>query len=371
VQLKPHLLENWLTEYEHEIEFDLAASTGPRWTLSELLALGSAEDRQRFFDHGIVYGSPEGTVRLREAIAEMRGVSAESVQIVTGASEALLILMWLAAEPGANVVLPQPGYPPFAALPLSLGLETRTYQLHREHGFRIDVDQILACADTRTKLIIVNTPHNPTGATVADAEMERLHDMTSERGIQLVVDEVYHPMHHGTAPQSAARLPHATVLGSFSKAFPFAGLRAGWIIEPDAARRKRYWTARAYFSISPNAASEILGEIVIRQRGVVLEKTRDVATRNLRRLDQFFSEHREVLDWIRPQGGMIAFPWLSSGSSARRLCEAAAAEGVLLAPGDCFGAPSHFRLGFAATVDGFAEALERLGGLLQRARDVR
>ena len=71
--------------------------------------------------------------------------------------------------------------------------------------------------------------------------------------------------------------------------------------------------------------------------------------------------HRDVLGWIAPQGGMTAFPWLVSGEDARPFCRAAAEKGILLAPGDCFDAPSHFRLGFAAAGDEFAVALDRFG----------
>jgi aspartate/methionine/tyrosine aminotransferase len=127
--------------------------------------------------------------------------------------------MWRAAEPGANVIIPQPGFTTFSALPESLGLKTRIYGLHPENGFRIDTDEIKRLADTKTKLILVNSPHNATGATIGDSEMEALHDFTAERGIQLVSDEVYHPIYHGRQMRSAARLPHATVIGDLSKAF--------------------------------------------------------------------------------------------------------------------------------------------------------
>ena len=107
MQLKPFLLDMWLDKYEHDIEFNLAASTGPNWTVNELLDLAGEEERQRFLGHKLVYGRPAGADGLREAIAEMHDVSTEGVQVVTGASEALVVLMWLAAEPGANVILPR------------------------------------------------------------------------------------------------------------------------------------------------------------------------------------------------------------------------------------------------------------------------
>jgi aspartate/methionine/tyrosine aminotransferase len=359
MQLKPFMLDAWLDQYEHDIEFNLGASTGPTWTVNDILALADDETRHRFLSHNLVYSRPAGADSLRDAIAEMQDVPLEAVQIMTGASEALVALMWLAAEPGANVIIPLPGYAPFSALPESLGLETRYYRVRRESSFRIDPDEIKQLADSKTKLILVNSPHHPTGATISDGEMEALHNFSAERGIQLVSEEVYHPIYHGRQTKSAARLPHATVISDLSKAFSLPGVRTGWIIEHNARRRQQYWTARAYFTVSNATTAEILSEIAIRKRGVVLGRAQEVATRNLKLLERFMADHRDVLDWIPPQGGMTAFPWLVSGESARPFCQAAAEHGILLAPGDCFDAPSHFRLGFAAAGDNFPKALDR------------
>jgi aspartate/methionine/tyrosine aminotransferase len=361
MQLRPFLLDMWLDTYEHDIEFNLAASTGPSWTLNEILNLAKDEERERFLNHKVVYSRPAGANGLRSAIAEMHGVDAEAVQVVTGASEALLILMWLAAEPGANVILPQPGFTTFSALPESLRIETRFYTLRKENEFRIDVEEVKKLADRNTKLILVNSPHNPSGATISDAELDSLHEFTSSRGIQLVSDEVYYPIFHGQPTRSASRLPHATVIHDFSKAFPLSGVRAGWMIEHNAKRRKEYWTARCYFSITNNSAGEFLAELAMRHRDVVLGRTQKVASENLRQLGRFMSEHQETIGWIAPRGGMTAFPWLVSGEDSRAFCKGAAEQGILLAPGDCFDAPSHFRLGFAAVSDKFPDALDRLG----------
>lgn len=361
MKLKPFLLDDWLDQYEHNIEFNLAASTGPAWTVNEILALADDETRRRFLNHKLVYSRPAGADTLRAAIAEMQGVPADDVQIVTGASEALVALMWLAAEPGANIIIPMPGFATFSALPQSLGLEIRYYRVRRENSFRIDPEEIMRLADSKTKLILINSPHNPTGATIGDQEMEALHDFTVEHGIQLVSDEVYHPVYHGKPTKSAARLPHATVISDLSKAFSIAGVRTGWMIEHDAKRRQQYWTARAYFSICNSTTGEILSEIAIRNRNVVLGKAQETASKNLKLLDQFMAEHREVLGWVPPQGGMTAFPWLVSGENARPFCQAATEHGILLAPGDCFDTPSHFRLGFAAAGDNFSKALDRFG----------
>ena len=365
MRLKPFMLDVWLDQYEHNLEFNLAASTGPTWTLNDILGLSDDKTRHHFLNHKLVYSRPSGADGLREAIAEMQRVPVDAVQIVTGASEALLALMWLAAEPDANVIIPMPGFTTFSALPESLGLDTRFYRIGRENGFRIDPDEIKRLADSKTKLILVNTPHNPTGATISDEEMEVLHDFAAQRGIQLVSDEVYHPIYHGRQTKSAARLPGATVISDLSKAFSIAGVRTGWMIEHDARRRQQYWNARAYFSICNNTTGEMLSEIALRRRDAVLGKTQEVATRNLKLLDRFMADHRDVLGWIPPRGGMTAFPWLLSGENDRPFCRAATEHGILLAPGDCFDVPSHFRLGFAAAGEKFSQALDRFGAFVK------
>jgi DNA-binding transcriptional MocR family regulator len=72
------------------------------------------------------------------------------------------------------------------------------------------------------------------------------------------------------------------------------------------------------------------------------------------------ASHADVLGWIRPQGGMTAFPWCLNGEDTRPFCQAATERGILLAPGDCFDVPSHFRLGFGASADNFARGLVRM-----------
>ncbi len=363
------LLEHWMNRYQFAdppIEFDIASSTGPQWTLGELMNLLDEDERQRLFETKLVYTDGPGSRPLREAIAEMQGVSPEDILVLTGASEALLALFFKAAQTGANVVLPFPSFPPFAEMPRSFGTETRFYRLRPENQFRIDTEEIKGLVDANTKLILVNSPHNPTGATISDDELTSLHEFASERGVQLVVDEVYHPIYHGRETASASRLPSATVLGDFSKAFCLSGLRVGWMVERDRARMNEYLNARGYFTVSSAVINETLATHATRLRETIFDKAREVAGKNLALLEKFFAEHSDALDWVRPQGGMTVFPCLRSGADARSFCEGAAAEGVLLAPGDCFGMPAHFRLGFAASGDRFSAAIERLSDFVKK-----
>lgn len=366
MQLAPFLLDQWISQKfaaDPPIEFDLASSTGPVWTLRELLELGG--DMEGLLDTRLFYTPPAGSSELREELARMESVQPEHVLVTTGGAEALLILLHSAAEPGANVVLPNPGFPMNEAVAESLGLEVRRYTLRPEDGFQIDMDEIRRLTDRHTKFVLVNSPHNPTGAVAPESEMEALHDFCVDRGVQIVFDEVYHPIYHGPPMRSAARLPGATVVSDFSKALCLSGLRIGWMIERDAQRREQYLNARSYFTVSSTVLAESLAALATRCREAIYGRARSVAQTNLKLLDAVFSEHADVIRWVRPAGGMTAFPWLASGMDARGFCRRMAQAGVLVVPGDCFGVPPHFRIGFAASGDRFPQAIERIAAVLE------
>lgn len=368
MKLQPDRLNAWLNEHHFAtpaITFDLGASTGPVWTVEDLLALdgGAAAERLRAAD--LYYVHSAGGTELRTALAAMAGVDPDEVQVTTGGAEALWIVLLVAMEPGANVVIPQrPSFPTFHAAPAALGIEARSYPMPRGRDFALDVEEIRRLVDRRTKLIVVNRPHNPTGAVVGDAELEELHDLAVARGVQLVVDEVMHPIYHGPTPDSASRLPGATVVGDFSKALCLSGLRLGWIVDHDRQRLAAYEHARSYFTVSSASLSELLGTLAVEHRDAIYRRAQTTAERNLARLDDFFRAHSDRLDWVRPRGGLTALPWLRSGESATGLCRTAAAAGVLLAPGEFFGVPEHFRIGIGAAHEGFGDALERLDAIV-------
>jgi len=365
MKLKTFLLDHWIDEHaDSSVEFNLAISTGPRWKMRELLTLAGEGALERLLEMDVVYSRSAGDTALREAIAGMEGVPAEDVVVVAGGAEALLHIFFLAADPGANVILPFPCFPAFEALPQSLGLEVRSYHLRRENSYQVDFDEVKRLADAKTKLLLVNSPHNPTGATLSDEQMRLLHDFAAARGIQFVSDQVYHPIYHGRETRSAAALPHATVVGDFSKAFSLSGLRLGWLVEHDARRRREYLNAREYFSISNSPMTEFFARIAVEHREKVLGRARDVTRANLELLDAVFAEFSDVLEWVRPQGGTTGFPRIVSGADGHAFSEAAVRHGLLLAPGDCFGVRDHFRIGFGVGAEWYPRAMERFAEFL-------
>src|SRR5262249_62007189 len=136
--------------------------------------------------------------------AHWEGACAGAVRMTTGPQGALWIVCLVAADPGANVIVPAPGFPAFFEVPRLLGLEVRPSRLRAEAGYRVDPGDIAKLIDRRTRLLVVNSPHNPTGAVVPARELDRLHDLAAERGVPLVVEEVNNTTYHGSACAAAA-----------------------------------------------------------------------------------------------------------------------------------------------------------------------
>lgn len=366
MKLESFLLDHWLEQkrsFSGE-SFDLASSTGPALTLRKLLDFaGEPNFVTRLLDAPLTYTPGVGTGELRQAIADHEGVNPDHVQVCTGAAEGLLIVLHRVAEPGANVVLPSPDFPALSAVARSLGLQVRPYRLRREQDFRIDPEEIVSLVDRQTKLLVIISPHNPTGTVVDHATRRWLHDFCVERRIQFVCDQVYHPMYYcdaASVPSTAAALPEATVLGDCSKALCLSGLRVGWIVDRNPTRREHYLNARMYFTISNTLLGETLATLALQQRAIILNWAASIASTNLELLENFFRSHEDVFGWVRPAGGYTAFPWFRDNTDTTDFCQGLVDRGVLVAPGTCFGTPQHFRLGFGASGSRFAAGLERL-----------
>lgn len=360
MNLAPFLLDQWLERFKHgQIRHDLASSTGPVWTLQELLALASPDEREHILAGPLVYGAAAGSEALRTGIADLHGVSPEDVLVTTGAAEALHILFFAAAEPGANVVVSFPGFPPTVTLPAALGLEVRTYGLRPENGFRLDLDEVKALVDERTRLLLVTSPHNPTGAVIDEDTMQSLSRLAAARGALFVADEVYHPLYLGEEARSAAAREGNLVVSDFSKALCLSGLRLGYLIDRDAQRRARWLNARMHFTITSTSFGESLGALALRHRATLVGRARARVTANVAAFEETVTRLQGLLEWVPLRGGTTAFPWLTFARDSRPFAEALAARGVLAVPGDCFGMPRHFRVGFGAEPD-FPAALRIL-----------
>jgi len=314
----------------------------------------------------------DGNPRLVENLAQAYEVTPDMVVPTTGATAALSILFRSLAGRGDHVLIERPGFDLFATLAGAAGLEVGLFPRIAPH-FAIDPEAILARAKPTTRLIVISDLHNPSGMLAERDSLVTLARAAAERGITVIVDEVYAGYADPQVrPEPANRLGENVVsVCSLTKLYGLSALRCGWIVAaPQLIRRVQAVAGPQEFGVSKLAhcvATEIIENptpfadyslsIVARARPVVLEH-----------FDRMREE--ELIDGLVPAYGCIAFPRLRQFPNSLLFAETLAADyGVLVTPGEFFGAAGHVRLGFGRAPELVDEALGRFAEMLRAARD--
>ncbi|MCP3101981.1 aminotransferase class I/II-fold pyridoxal phosphate-dependent enzyme [Myxococcus sp. K15C18031901] len=357
-------LERYFARWEFSAPYLLCSSDIEGWRMKDLLALADPDGQARWDALTLGYTESTGLPALREEIAALYpGLSPDDVLTFAGAQEAVFVLMNVLLGAGDHAVVTWPGYQSLYEVARATGADVTLLPLREEDGWALDLDALRRALTPRTRVVVVNFPHNPTGALPDRATFEALCALCDERGIHLLSDEVYRLLEHDardTLPPAASVSPRAFSLGVMSKAFGLAGLRVGWLASRDADVLRRCMAYKDYTTICNAAPAEVLALIALRAKARVLERSRALLAANLALLDSFFARHADTFQWVRPRAGSVAFPRLLRDEPVARFAQALVErEGVLLLPGDVYDFPgNHFRLGLGRS--NLPDALVRL-----------
>ena len=358
-------LERYFAQWEFTAEHLLCASDVEGYSMSKLLTLADTETRKLWKGLKLGYTELAGHPLLRAEIAATYDtIEPDEVLTFAGAEEAIFCLMNVLVGPGDHVIATWPGYQSLYEVARATGAEITLHGLHESDGWAVDIERLRSELRPNTRLIVVNTPHNPTGMMLDRTTYDGLMEIAEDGGIRLFMDEVYRGLEFDETDRLAAgadALPTAISLGVMSKAYALAGLRIGWIATHDRDLLARLAAFKDYTTICSSGPSEILAIIALRARDRVLERSRAIIAANLEHVDGFFDDYLDRFTWIRPSGGSVGFPRLTvpGVSIDDWAADLAKAEGVLLLPGSVFGyAGNHFRLGFGRT--DLPKALARL-----------
>lgn len=335
--LPPFRLEAYFSEWEFAARHHLTASDAQTLTISELLALGTDDERAAFADLPLGYVETWGTPRLRAAIAaSYQGLEPEDVLTFSGADEPLYWMCRLFAGPGDHVVVTVPNYQAIESVPLASGAEVTGLRLDPDHGWRLDLDAVRAVLRPDTRLLVVNFPHNPSGAVPDRRTWQDLVQLCDERGVRLLSDEVFRGLEldpERMLPQAAELSPSAVSLNVLSKAYGLPGLRVGWLATRDRDLLRLLEGHKHYTTICNAGPSEFLGTIAVRERERIWIRNRGIIGENLLQFDDFFARHADLFEWSPPQGGCVAFPRYLGADGAEAFCrDLLQAAGVLLLP---------------------------------------
>ena len=370
MKIKPFLLERYFAEHEFSARYLLSSSDCDGWPQAEVLGLADDEMRRMWDGLRLGYTESRGLPLLRKEIAALyAGVSEEDV-LVLAPEEGVFVAMNCLLEAGDHVICTGPGYQSLHEVARSIGCEVELWRPEEEDGWRFDPGRLERMFRPKTKLLVVNFPHNPTGHLPSKGDYRLVVDMAARRGVRVFSDEMYRLLELDPAdrlPSACELHDGAVTLSGMSKAFGLAGLRIGWLVTRDQGLCARLAAFKDYTTICNSAPSEILALIGLRAKEKILERHRARIAGNLGLLDGFFARRAQAFRWVRPKAGTVGFPRLLQGAPEDLCAEAVRRAGVMLAPASAFGHDGpNFRIGFGR--ENMPEALECFERFLDGAK---
>jgi aspartate/methionine/tyrosine aminotransferase len=375
VKIEPFFTERFFAAHEFSAPYLLCASDCESLTVEELLNLAGV----RWDSLGALalgYTESQGAPALRSLVAgQYEQVGSDGVIGLSAPEEGIFVTMHALLEPGDEVIVLSPCYDSLADVASYLGCRVIRWSLAvapeppaGPGGWRLDLGALESQLTPRTKLVVANFPHNPTGYLPDHEEWQSLVEMVTKAGAWLFSDEMY----RGLEFEAAARLApgcdqyeRAITLCGLSKTYGLAGLRVGWLALQDAALREHILTWKDYTTICASAPSEVLAQVALGIGETLAARNVQIIKENLAGAEPFFARWQSVFRWNRPQAGSVALVGLRGGS-ARAFCQRLVEEqGVLLLPSGGLGfGDGHVRFGFGRL--SFPEALDQLDRYLSR-----
>jgi hypothetical protein len=375
MKLERFEMERMQSTYENLVEFNLSESGVRPLTPRELVE--DSEGLEGLLDQPLVYTQSNGTIELRRAIAAMYpGAGIDHIEVTNGGSEANFITTFNLIEQGDEVVMLVPNYMQTWGLSRAFGGTIREWRLveDRDAGrWRVDLDALEGLVSSRTKMIVICNPNNPTGARLTSAELDAIAKVADRHGAWILSDEVYRGAEldgHETASMWG-RSPRAIITSGLSKAYGLPGLRIGWIAGPPSLIAA-LWSYHDYVTIAPGALSDRLARVALapERRARLFERTRGILRRNLPLMEEWLRE-TGGFHWIKPDAGAIVYVRydypINSTTLVTRLREE---KSVLIVPGDHFGMDGYLRLGFGEPPEYNRAGLDRLRDLLSSVAPV-
>jgi len=350
MQIKPFRIEHYFGKYEFTAKFLLSSSDAESRTIQELLDLEPGS-HDRLLSLWCGYTESPGAPELREAIAAIyKQLHSNDILVVASAEEGIFVLYHALAGPGDHIIVETPCYESALEVARSTGAQISEWPRSCENGWAHDFAALEKLLQLNTKIIYINTPHNPTGLLMPANTFKQVLSLASSRGIIVFSDEVYREIEHDPAmrlPAACDGYEHAVSLGSMSKTYGLPGLRLGWLASRDPEIIRRCLEFRYYTTICNSAPSEFLTALALRHRQVLAERNLEIVYRNLPLLDAFFRQRPHLFEWSKPNASTIGFTRFKPERDVFSFCEEVVRDsGVLLLPGAVYDQPRHIRFGY-------------------------
>lgn len=366
----PFSLERYFARYEFDAPYLISSSDCETLSVAELMAMAE-RSIDELGSYRLGYTESPGAPSLRTAISQLYDghITADDVLIVVP-EEGIFLTMWALLSPGDEVIVQTPCYQSLSELAAYHGAEVMPWPLvETEDSWQVDLDRLADLISPKTKLIVINTPHNPTGFHFSRSELDAIFTMARHQGIWVFSDEMY----WGSEYRVTDRLPPASQiyergvsLSGMSKTFGLPGLRIGWLMSQNTELVANLQQLKDYTTICSSGPSEFLAEVALTVAPKLMARSLNIIQSNLPLAREFANHWSNFVAWRAPMAGSVAFVRYRSGNIADLARQLVEAQGVMLAPSHTFQfGDSHFRFGLGRL--NFVDGLGRFSQYLEAA----
>ena len=324
------------------------------------------------------YGPAQGLPELREAIADYvsasRGipVDPDRVCVVPGGKPIIFFPMLALLEPGDEVIYPNPSFPIYESMIKFCGATPVPMPLLEERGFSFDLNLFRDKLSPRTKMVLLNSPANPTGGVMPAEDIQAIAELLQDRDVIVLSDEIYSRMSYGKQPVSIATLPgmqeKTIILDGFSKTYAMTGWRIGYGVMPEFL----VGPVNTLMVNSNSCTASFTQRAAIAALRGPQEPAEAMIAEFRRRRDAFVSALNEIPGFrcALPEGAFYAFPNIEgTGWKSKPLADALLEQaGVACLSGTSFGAygEGYIRFSYANSMENLMEAVRRVGAFLRK-----
>ncbi len=371
MHLEKSLLEDWMRRYYFTTTYDLGSSGVLNFSIEELFALIGLEitDLNHIrFDDSNTFGNHE----LRQRIADRWGDgNPSSVLVGNGSNEIIFFLLNALLSTDDEVITLSPIYHTLGKLTKSLGCNVKEWTLNPLKNFQPDLEDLKKIISSKTRMVVVNFPHNPTGVSLTNDQLNELINIVSKVNAYLVWDAAFEGIVYNGNPLPNPYLSYSKTvyIGTVSKSYGLAGLRIGWCIS-DPKIINKCDVIKDYTSLYVSPLNEFIGVHAIKNIYKIMASIIPRVKENYHRLEYWLNEHSDEVCGNLPDGGVSVFLKILRCDNTHLFCEnLAIKEKVLLVPGKCFEHPEYVRIGFGTSPEYFQKGLDILSRSIS-AREV-
>ena len=360
-------LERNQSLFEHEVDYNLSESGLHPLPLKSIL---TEDEQQELLETELIYGYTTGTPMLREKIADLyTGADFDNVLATSGSAEANFVAVMTLLEPGDELIYMVPNYLQIRGIARSFGITVKELPLREELGWQWDMKELESMISSKTKMIGVCHPNNPTGSIVSKENMGKIIDIASGNDCWILSDEVYRgaELNGIESPSFYGNYEKTIVNAGLSKAYRLPGLRIGWTVGPKDYIKKA-WAFHDYTSISIAYHSDWVASRILdtKRRKQILDGTKQHLNQNMNTLVEWIDTCDGKLSLSPPQAGAIAFVRIKMDIPSQDLTYHIRDNfSVLLTAGKWFGLEGFLRFGYGPPNGYLLEALDRIGQSLE------